>query len=389
MTLSRRLFLRGAVIAGCSAAAHPWLNTMTFAAAPGENRLVIIILRGAMDGLDVVQPYGDRDLRALRSTLSLGPDKGALNLDGFHAMHPALAPLMPMWRSGELSFAHAVSTPYRDKRSHFDGQDLLEAGTGMDVTKGMSRDGWLNRLLQTMPGAASHTAYSVGAEVMPVLTGAAPFLTWTPDTRLELGGQTQRLFEALYHDDPRFAEATADALGISRMAEREQEKTPEAVAVTKFVAARLQEQTRIASFSLAGWDTHRGQAGGIERPLKQLATVLTTLRDELGPVWGKTAVLAMTEFGRTAAENGTGGTDHGTGGAMIMAGGALRGGKVYGNWPGLAEADLYAGRDLMPTADVRAYAGWAMRGLYGMDRDRIEGTIFPGLRLETDPGILA
>lgn len=389
MTLSRRLFLRGAVIAGCSAAAHPWLNTMTFAAAPGDNRLVIIILRGAMDGLDVVQPYGDRNLRTLRSTLSMGPDNGALDLDGFHAMHPSLAPLMPMWNSGELSFAHAVSTPYRDKRSHFDGQDLLEAGTGMDVTKGMSRDGWLNRLLQTMPGAASHTAYSVGAEVMPVLNGAAPYLTWAPDTRLELSRHSQRLFEALYHDDPRFAAATTDALDISRMAEREEEKTPEAIAVTKFVAARLREETRIASFSLAGWDTHRGQARAINKPLVQLSTVLTTLRDELGPVWGKTAVLAMTEFGRTAAENGTGGTDHGTGGAMIMAGGALRGGKVYGSWPGLAEGDLYAGRDLMPTADVREYAGWAMRGLYGMDRDRIEGTIFPGLRLETDPGILA
>lgn len=388
MTFTRRLFLRGAMIAGCSAAAHPWLNTMTFASAPGESRLIVIILRGAMDGLDVVQPYGDRTLRTLRSTLSIGPDQGATDLDGFYALHPSLAPLLPMWQSGELAFAQAVSTPYRDKRSHFDGQDVLEAGTGMDVAGGMARDGWLNRLLQTLSDASSHTAYSVGAEAMPVLSGSAPFLSWTPETRLDLGGQAERLFETLYHEDKRFSEAAAEALEISRTSDRVDAKGSDVKAIGRFVAARLREETRIASFSLNGWDTHQTQVRSINQPLGDLVTVLMTLRDELGPVWRKTVVLAMTEFGRTAAENGSGGTDHGTGGTMVMAGGGLRGGRVYGEWPGLEESNLYAGRDLMPTADVRAYAGWALRGLYGLNIAQIEDTVFPGLRMERDPGIL-
>ncbi|WP_045392614.1 DUF1501 domain-containing protein [Falsirhodobacter sp. alg1] len=384
--ISRRLFLKGSAVLGCSAAAHPLLNTVTFASAPGENRLVVIILRGAMDGLDVVQPYGDPSLRELRRSLSVGPAGGALDLDGFYALHPALAPLMPMWRAGELGFAHAVSTPYRDKRSHFDGQDMLEAGTGMDVAPSMVRDGWLNRLLQTMPDVRSQTAYSVGAEAMPVLAGSAPFLAWAPDTRLELGGQAEALFEALYHDDPRFSGPAAEALEISRAAGDAGAKA-DATAIARFAAQRLKEETRIASFSLNGWDTHRGQAGSIRRSLDQLATVLMTLKAESGPVWGRTTVLAMTEFGRMAAENGSGGTDHGTGGALIMAGGAVRGGRVYGQWPGLASGDLYAGRDLRPTADVRAYAGWAMRGLFGLQSSRIENEVFPGLDLGRDPGL--
>lgn len=389
MKLSRRLFLKGAAVAGCSAAAHPWLNTMTFASAPGENRLVVIILRGAMDGLDVVQPYGDRALRTLRSTISLGPEHGATDLDGFYALHPSLSPLLPMWRAGELSFAQAVSTPYRDKRSHFDGQDLLEAGTGMDVAGGKARDGWLNRLLQVMPAGTSQTAYSVGEGAMPILSGDAPFLNWAPDTRLELGPQAESLFEALYHNDPRFSVAAAEALQISRLSKRGEADVTEGEAIAHFVAARLREETRIASFSLNGWDTHQTQSRRIERSLEHLAAVLTVLKNDLGPVWGRTAVIAMTEFGRTAAENGSGGTDHGTGGAMIMAGGAVRGGTVHGKWPGLDPSDLYAGRDLLPTADVRSYAGWAMRGLFGLEAAEIENTIFPGLRLEGDPRILA
>lgn len=386
--LNRRLFLQGSALLGCSAAAHPFLSTVALAEAPGDNRLVIIILRGAMDGLDVVQPYGDAALRGLRPTLSVGPEGGAFDLDGFYAMHPALAPLRPLWAAGELGFVQAVSTPYRDKRSHFDGQDLLEAGTGMDVPAHLRRDGWLNRLLQAVPGVRSHTAYSVGAEAMPVLAGGAPFSSWAPETRLALDGQAQRLFEELYHDDPRFAVPAAEAMAIGRaMTDRVDGDGLRAVA--RFAAARLREETRIATFSINGWDTHRNQRGGMTRSLGQVADVLLALREDLGPVWSRTTVMAMTEFGRMAQENGGGGTDHGTGGAMILAGGAVRGGRVFGRWPGLGEGDLYAGRDLTPTADVRAYAGWAMRGLFGLDRATVEGAIFPGLDLGTDPRVLA
>ncbi|TRW97907.1 DUF1501 domain-containing protein [Paracoccus sp. M683] len=386
--LSRRLFLKSTALIGCSAAAHPLLNTISFASAPGENRLVVIILRGAMDGLDVLQPYGDRDLAALRPTLSVGPDHGALDLDGFFALHPALAPLFPLWQAGQLGFVPAVSTPYRDKRSHFDGQDLLEAGTGNDLPIRLQQGGWLNRLLQDMPGVTSQTAYSVGAEEMLILTGKAPARSWAPDAQLRLSAQAQLLLDHVYHDDAMFREAAAEATEIATEAMGDR-SAADAAGLARFAASRLNADTRIASFSIAGWDSHANQPLIIGKALDRLAQAILTLREGLGPNWAKTTVLAMTEFGRTARQNGSGGTDHGTGGAMLMAGGAIRGGRIIGDWPGLGEGDLYAGRDLMPTRDVRAYAAWAMRGMFGTGRDSLETTIFPGLDMGDDPGMLA
>lgn len=391
--LSRRLFLKSSALIGCSAAAHPLLSSIAFASMPGGNRLVVIILRGAMDGLDVFQPYGDPALRGLRQTLSLGPDGGAHDLDGFFALHPTLAPLMPLWQAGELAFAPAVSTPYRDKRSHFDGQDMLEAGTGTDVEALRRRDGWLNRLLQVMPGAQSETAYSVGLDDMRILDGAAPAKSWAPQTRFRLSAQGQRLLAHVWHDDPLFRPAVEQAMeiindGLARV-EAEAGPARDAEALARFAADRLNGETRIASFSISGWDSHARQGPVIDRALQRLGTAILTLRADLGANWQRTTVLAMTEFGRTVRENGTAGTDHGTGGAMLVAGGNIRGGRAIGGWPGLAEGDLYAGRDLMPLRDIRAHAAWVMRGLFGMSPDVLERSVFPGLDMGDDPRILA
>ena len=391
--LSRRLFLKSSALIGCSAAAHPLLSSIAFASMPGDNRLVVIILRGAMDGLDVFQPYGDPALRGLRQTLLLGPDGGAPDLDGFFALHPTLAPLMPLWQAGELAFSPAVSTPYRDKRSHFDGQDMLEAGTGTDVEAMRMRDGWLNRLLQAMPGAQSETAYSVGLDDMRILDGAAPAKSWAPQTRFRLSAQGQRLLAHVWHDDPLFRPAGEQALeiindGLARV-DAEAGPARDAEALARFAADRLNGETRIASFSISGWDSHARQSPVIDRALQRLGTAILTLRADLGANWQRTTVLAMTEFGRTVRENGTAGTDHGTGGAMLVAGGNIRGGRAIGGWPGLAEGDLYAGRDLMPLRDIRAHAGWVMRGLFGMSPEVLERSVFPGLDMGDDPRILA
>ncbi len=403
--LSRRAFLARSALLGCSAAASPLLSTVSFASAPWDTRLVVIILRGGMDGLDVIRPYGDPLLRTLRPTLSGGPDTGAPDLDGFYALNPALKPLMPLWKAGQLGFVNAVSTPYRDKRSHFDGQDLLEAGT---ISLAGVRDGWLNRMLQHVPGVEAQTAFALGRGEMKLLVGAAPVANWSPEADLQISPQAIRLAELVMAQDPAFHAALSEALMLSengeagvllndRQAQRDMQNDMMAagrgnanVKIAEFAAKRLREEARVAAFSLNGWDTHNRQERGLKNALGQLSKTILALRDGLGgPVWGKTAIIAMTEFGRTARQNGTQGTDHGTGSVMVMAGGAIRGGRVFGDWPGLSEESLYDRRDLMPMADVRSQAAWVMRGLTGLDRSVLEGAVFPGMDMGADPGLIA
>ena len=405
--MHRRLFLQGLTGSACSLAAHPMMTTVTLAASDGtaplgDHRLVVVILRGAMDGLDLVRPSGDPLFATYRPTLSAtqGPD-----LTGYFTLNPLLSGLMPLWQAGQLGFVQATSTPYRDQRSHFDGQDILEAGTGLDVPDGTVRDGWLNRMLQAVPGIRAQTAFAFGTEAAPLLHGPAPVSNWQPDLRLDLSAQSRLLLDHIYHDDALFRDAATEAVSLTESLDiggtmggtmgmtsslSENRRLADTDRLTDFAADRLRADTRIAAFSLNGWDTHRNQSGGISLPLRRLERVVLRLHDQLGPqIWGKTLLLAMTEFGRTVAENGTKGTDHGTGGAMLLAGGALKGGRVLGAWPGLDESALYQRRDLMPTSDVRAWAAWAMRGMYGFDRTLLGSGIFPGLDMGDDPGLLA
>lgn len=376
--MERRQFLQGI---GCSIAASPFVTPMTFASGPWDNRLVVVILRGALDGLDAVAPIGDPALADLRPTLSR---QEHIDLDGFYALHPGLASLMPLWRDGEFGVAHAVSTPYRDKRSHFDGQDLLEAGIG--ALDGRARDGWLNRMVQTVPGLQASVAYAIGTEQMRILEGEASISRWAPDARLDLSQATAQLLEHVQHSDPLFRTASSEAIAIAEAVAAERPSGAAYLRAAQFAASRLKEETRIASFSIGGWDTHVRQVSTLGRTLGRLADIILTLKTDLGPVWEKTAVLCVTEFGRTARENGTTGTDHGTGGAMLYAGGALRGGRVLGAWPGLT--NLYDDRDLTPTRDVRAHIGWVLRGLFGMEPGLIEQTVLPDLDLGPRSGLL-
>ena len=378
--MDRRGFLG---LLGCSAAAFPLRTPMAFAALPGDARLVVVVLRGAMDGLDALQPYGDPMLRRLRPDLPIGPSDGAIDLTGFHALHPELAPLAPWWAAGELGFAQAVATPYRGQRSHFDGQDILEAGT-VGVPPSQGRQGWLNRLLDAMPGTTARTALAVGREDMLILRGPAPAGSWAPDSRLGLDQATSDLLRHVHHEDPLFRDVVEEALRFDGETSRP-EDAKGTDRLFAFAATQLKADARIAALSVSGWDTHRTQRNTIRVPMQRLVAGLAKLRADLGPVWDRTVVMAMTEFGRTAAQNGSGGTDHGTGGTLMLGGGALAGGQVWGDWPGLDEAALLDRRDLMPTRDVRAYAGWALRDLFGVERSVIEGTVFPGLEMGADP----
>lgn len=379
---SRRKFLTRSLALGCTAAASPLVTPVTFASAPGDARLVVIVLRGAMDGLDVVRPIGDPAFTGHRPSLEAN---NSLDLNGFFALHPALEKLMPLWRAGELSFAHAVSTPYRNKRSHFDGQDILETG-GSDVGQG----GWLNRALSKLPNTTSETAFAVGRENLLLLSGAAQYSAWSPDSDLDLSPQAQLLLEKVYAQDPLFQQAAARAMELAELTDNPMSprNARRAKPLAEFAAGRLRDDTRIAAFSINGWDTHANQHNTLPRALNELSTAILTLKSELGPIWGQTVVLCLTEFGRTVRENGSRGTDHGTGGAAIFAGGALNGGQVLGRWPGLSESDLFQQRDLMPTTDVRSYAAWAMHSLFPLAKSDLEALVFPDLTMSENPGLI-
>lgn len=401
-TLSRRSFLKNAGVLGCSLAASPLVTPVSLAATPGDHRLVVIVLRGGMDGLDLVRPVGDPLFAGLRPNLSSADPK--LPLTDFHALHPAADKLHDLWTAGELAFGQAVSTPYRNKRSHFDGQDILEAGVGAG---GAIRDGWLNRLVQTMPDTQLRTALAVGREDLLILSGGAATSGWSPDLTLPLSEASRLLMARVYDGDPLFSAALGEAMDLTDVLRSGLQPNADDVpddpddimsdammmakehrgtrGIASFTAEMLRQDTRIASFSIGGWDTHVAQTLNFKRALSTLQDAIITLKAELGPIWAKTTVLAMTEFGRTVRQNGSKGTDHGTGGAVIMAGGAVRGRKIYGDWPGLAEEDLYNRRDLMPTADIRLYAAAAMRGLFHATPSEIENTVFPDLDLS--PGL--
>lgn len=378
-----KLSRRGLLLGACCAAAVPMVTPMSFAAMPGDNRFVTIILRGAMDGLDFVQPYGDPAFAALRPKLGMTPDTGLLDLDGFFGLHPAASALMPLWQAKELSFVHAVSTPYRNQRSHFDGQDILETG-GNDKSQ---KTGWLNRTLAVIPRSDSRKALDINSTMELILTGPSAADAWSSQTDLSLADDEIAFLRRLYSDDAPFAKAMQDALATDQSADSfysDGRRGGGIADMATLAGGMLGKDYRIASFSINGWDTHVNQKMQFARAAGDLATAITALKASLGDdAWQKTVVLAMTEFGRTARENGTNGTDHGTGGLAILAGGAVPGGKVLGQWPGLSDDKLLDSRDLMPTGDVREIAAAMLYRQFGISPESLTSRVFPGLAFDT------
>lgn len=379
IVLSRRGFLASA----CCLAAAPIFTPVTFAAMPGDNRFVTIVLRGAMDGLALVQPYGEAGFSALRPTLALTPDAGLLDLDGHFGLHPAAADLLQLWKSREVAFVQAVSTPYRDQRSHFDGQDMLESG-GEHVQE--EKTGWLNRALAVIPRSDARKAIDINTSTELILSGPSNVDVWASDSDLGPAKDEMQFLKRLYAGDPAFAKAMEEATranAASMMTEPDGPKGEKIADIAALAGKMLKGDYRIASFSITGWDTHVAQVGQFKRPAQDLAQAITTLKATLGPdIWAKTVVLAMTEFGRTVRENGSGGTDHGTGGCAVLAGGGINGGRILGRWPGLAEQQLLDARDLSPTADVRELAAAMLYRQFDVTADDLTAKIFPGLSFD-------
>lgn len=352
-------------------------------------RLVVVMLRGAIDGLSVVVPYREDAYYQGRPTIAIPPPSkqdGALDLDGQFGLNPVLKPLMPLWRDRTLAFVHACGSP-DPTRSHFDAQDYLESGTpGVKNT----RDGWMNRLLGELPKTTLTQALNVGRGLPRILSGSNPVAT------IELGRNAPRplaidgsplgeAFDRLYQGSDRISRAYREGRTARQRLLDTLDATGEDNAESKDFARSAQQLAQLmrsdpgmqlAFLELGGWDTHVTQKGQLDRKLERLGGGLATLASELGEVYGDTAIAVISEFGRTAKENGNKGTDHGRGNAMWLLGGGIRGGRVYGRWPGLAESQLYEKRDLQVTTDFRDAIATLLESHLNLGSDRI-ARVFP------------
>ena len=371
--LSRRFFLA----AGGVTIASLGLPRLAFAKADTPKRLLFIIQRGAADGLAILAPTGDPVYRSVRGDFIPDLQTGA-KLDGFFTLHPALAETAKLYGAKQALFVHAVASPYRD-RSHFDGQNVLETG---GTAAYRVKDGWMNRLLGLLPRDEAK-ALALSSTVPMALRGphdvssyAASALPGAPDDLLARVGR-------LYESDQQLHGLWTAAMETRMTAGDPAGGAGQTGAATGALAAKLlagEGGARIAMIETGGWDTHSGQRGRLNGQLRGLDQLVAALKAGLGQDWANTLVIVATEFGRTVAPNGTGGTDHGTASAAMLLGGAVAGGKIVADWPGLGQGALYEGRDLKPTTDLDALIGAALAQHFGLDPARTMTALFPETR---------
>lgn len=388
MIASRRQFLTAAGAVTGTAAFGAFLPAIGRASGARDPRFVTIILRGALDGLTAVPPVGDPDYAPLRGPLAIGKAQ-ALPLNDMFSLHPALVNLKRQYDARQAILFHAAASPYRD-RSHFDGQDTLESGyTG----PGHTDSGWLNRLLVTLPNAqrTNPRGLGIGAMTPLVIRGKAETLGWAPSTLKAADADLPPRLLSLYQaGDPMFANVLQEAITTGRIASGYNAQNaaggagdPKTMVTMAEGAARLlaaPDGPRICALAFEGWDTHAAEAQRLQNLLTGLDNAFAAFEQTLGPAWNDTAILVVTEFGRTAAVNGTAGTDHGTASMAYLTGGAVKGGRVIADWPGLASADLYEGRDLKPTLGLDTLIAATAAETFGLDRERVAAALFPNVR---------
>jgi uncharacterized protein (DUF1501 family) len=395
--MSRRRFLARAGALATSAA----LPKVLFARTGGTARLVVVVLRGALDGLAAVPPHGDSDYAELHRELAIpapGFSDGALRLDGTFGLHPALGFLHERFLSGELIVFQAVASPYRE-RSHFDGQNVLENGLTQPIG---TADGWLNRALQTLPArfaAQRERAVAISQNVPLILRGDQPVLSKSPLATPDVDEDLLARLADLYSKDDWFSarlragvqgEKLADdgrgIVTVSVPAAPDMTGKPRAatqlIRVARMAASMIGSDggPEVAVIEATGWDTHANQGGSrgaLAQRLAGLDGALRALSDGMGSLWPQTAVLVVTEFGRTASVNGTRGTDHGTGGCAFLAGGAVQGGRVIADWPGLTRKALLDGRDVRPTLDLRSVFKGVLADHIRIEPPALAARVFP------------
>jgi uncharacterized protein (DUF1501 family) len=362
--LTQPRLTRRAALLGLTSAWALGRSGLALAAAPTDHRFVVVILRGALDGMSAVTPYGDRNLGSWRAELvppGPGSDGGLLDLGGFYGLHPALGGMHRLYAASELMPVHAVAGHYRS-RSHFEAQDYMESGADERMTSG-----WLNRVVAAIPPAgARETGVSLGIATPLLMRGPAAIGSYAPEGFAQPDPDLYARMMALNHDDPVLGPSLTEGLkergfvnGALVGADQGPKGARNGFPALATIAGRMLAKAdgpRIAALEIDGWDTHAAQLNRLHGPLGQLDAGMVALRDNLGDAWKQTVVLTMTEFGRTVRVNGTKGTDHGTGTVAFVAGGAVQGGRVLANWPGLAQNQLFENRDLAPTMDLRALA---------------------------------
>lgn len=364
---------------------------LAFAKARTNKRLVVVILRGGMDGLAALAPYGDPDYEAIRGNLALSPDS-LLKIDPFFGLHPNLEPLADMYKQGEMIAVPACATPYR-RRSHFDAQNILELGS----TQAYSiESGWLNRAVGAIDKTDSDLGMALAQTLPTILRGENPVNSWAPSNLKASGDDYLSLVQKVYAHDPLFENnlnkalelqmKSMDAMPKNKNMATNKSRSPQAFLTMAQLAGKWMTDIngpRIATLELGGWDTHaqQGTEGGrLANNFSMFARGINILKKELGPAWSETVVVAMTEFGRTARPNGNRGTDHGTASTAFLCGGALKGGKIIHKWPGLDEANLYQNRDLRPTIDTRSLLKTVLAQHYGLSTKILDNEIFPDSR---------
>jgi uncharacterized protein (DUF1501 family) len=369
--ISRRHFLR---CAGAGAGAMLVAPQLVFASAETDKRFVFVIQRGAADGLNIVVPYGDPAYASLRGPLAIDASN-AFKLDGTFALHPSLTRTAQMYRDKQALFVQAVASPYRE-RSHFDGQNVLETG---GTAPYQIKDGWLNRLLSMLP-APRTDAIAFAPTVPLALRGRAQVTSYAPSSLPQAPDDLITRVSQLYAGDAQLHplwEAAMQARGLAADAGARQDPASLGKLAANFLSKP--DGPRIAMIETGGWDTHSAQNPRLANTLKALDTMIGALADGMGPQWANTTVLVATEFGRTAAANGTGGTDHGTGSAAMIFGGGVSGGRVIADWPGLSNGALYQSRDLKPTTGLDAVIATATGETFGIEPQRVASTLFPEL----------
>jgi uncharacterized protein (DUF1501 family) len=384
MTISRRSVLKGAAAGGFLAGVAPMRATL--AAAATDQRLVVYILRGAMDGLAALPPYADPSYRTARGNLAMpgpGEANGMLDLDGFFGIHPNLSVLRDWYAEGAMAFLHASHSAYRE-RSHFDGQDLLENGTTQPMG---ATTGWLNRAITALGPSTTRLGLAVGNGVPLTLRGQTPVTAYQPQGLAGASQQFLNFVSRLYAKDALLDQAYKDGLATKQLVNgvlgsgTTTNNSPAGLAAAAGRLLAAIDGPRMATLELGGWDTHANQGlatGQLANVFTTLNESLAALRENLGPAWAKTSIVVLTEFGRTVLGNGSGGSDHGMGSVTFVAGGPIAGKRRLGGWPGLAAAQLYEGRDLAPLNDQRSVLKALLRQQFGLSETVLSETVFPG-----------